>query len=100
VSFDRLGGCASVPPAWPTWSSERDVEVGDEMWRWSFVVVSTRTREWTPPAIGEELRGVASVAVVKATDLRQGYNATERGSFDRARFGASLVSDRWVREPW
>ena len=69
---------------------EREVEVGGEMWRWSSVVVSRRTRERTPPAIAEELRSAASVAVVKATDLRQGDNATELGFFDRAWFGGVL----------
>ena len=40
----------------------------------------------TPPVIAEKLGGAASVAVVKATDLRQGDNATEFGLFDCARF--------------
>ncbi len=69
---------------------ERDVEVGGGMWRSSSVVASRRTRERTTPAIAEKLRGAASVAVVKTTDLRQGDNATELGLFDGARFGCVL----------
>lgn len=36
-----------------------------------------------PPAIADELRGAASVTMMKATDLRQGENATEFGWLDR-----------------
>ena len=86
--FHGAWGCASGPPAWPTWSgaSETRVELGGGMWRWSSEVTSRRTRRRTPPAIAEKLGGAASVAVVKATDLRQGDNATEFGLFDCARF--------------
>lgn len=49
-----------------------------------------RGERTTPPANAEKLRGAASVAVVKATDLRQGDNATELGLFDHARFGCVL----------
>ncbi len=46
--------------------------------------------EEAPPAIAEKLRGAASVAVVKATDLRQGDNATEFGGLDRPWVGRVL----------
>jgi len=69
---------------------ERRVELGGGMWRWSSEVTSRRTRRRTPPAIAEKLGGAASVAVVKATDLRQGNNATELGLFDCTRFRCVL----------
>ena len=53
-------------------------------------MTSRRTRRRTPPAIAEKLGGAASVAVVKATDLRQGNNATELGLFDCTRFRCVL----------
>jgi hypothetical protein len=86
ASFYGLGGVRLGPASLAdVVGRERDVEVGSGMWGSSSVVASMRTRErTTPPAIAEKLRGAASVAVMKATDLRQGDNATELGLFDRA----------------